>query len=467
VSMNSGQEITPTQNDVVEIQHPTESQHDNPLEINANKESKESPTIISTSKGESSRQNADTKEGSTQAFGKEERKNPVDTENESSEVITPIKNRPSSKQIDRNKALNNSATESTDAKANSIGTKEQDKRGVVAASQKQKTVQGQSNTPKESTTKNVSIRAQNDSIATQDRIKIGTEKKGSKNEGAEEQIAISNKEPIGKSIGANLIAQTDGNTLPSDTNLDVPEGEKKEEMVDSTTQSEPVPEVVAEIIAATDSSEESTSDSSKTRHRKFKMSIGILSIHQIGNTYAYDYNSLFSYTLQSKIKYPLFSKKFQLNTGIDYTAGQHHFFRTEGGGGDFDEVNEIHLALKRIELPVSLDYKLPVSSVLEYRVGAGLKFSKIFSDEEVALNEEGDEVFHPEDDNSFLVDGLAPVLTNKFVYFNVSKDIKKIRANFQLYYYFKQWQMDDTHSETFVSEYFNVSSIRVGFSVDF
>lgn len=240
----------------------------------------------------------------------------------------------------------------------------------------------------------------------------------------------------------------------------VQEESKKEIKLDSAIQTLPT----TDVIAVEDSTEKSTTIAKK-RKRPFKISIGGLYVHQIGGG-LYDYSSFFSYSIQSKIKYPLFGDKLQLNTGIDYTSDRHHFYRTRGEEGAFDEVNEIHIFLKRIELPIAVDYKFKTSGPLDYRVGLGLKFSKIFSDEEEALNKDGEIVYHPDPEESFLVDVLAPVLTNKFLYVNVSKDIKKVRTNFQMYYYFNQFQME-TYSETFVYDYFSLSSLRVGISVDF
>lgn len=202
------------------------------------------------------------------------------------------------------------------------------------------------------------------------------------------------------------------------------------------------------------------------RKRKFKFTVGALYNQQFSTFIPYEYSGFYSFTLQAGIKYPLFKKKIQVISGIDYTASHHHFFSNGYREGIYDEVDEIHIFLRRLEIPLAVDYKLPISTPVQFRIGAGLKFSKIFTDDEEAFDTEGNIVVHPEPFTSFLVDELDPINTYKFVYLNVSKGIKKTRLNFQLQYYFTNYPMEG-YSETFVSDYFSTSSLRIGLSLDF
>jgi hypothetical protein len=300
-----------------------------------------------------------------------------------------------------------------------------------------------------------------------------------------EEALLTQAEPVVNLIeNNNEDGGTDGNSIvtlneptTSETNISInsevsPEAvaevadeikEPSEAVIDSTESSSPaIVESKAELAL---DSNVAVNDSSKTT-RRFKFTLGALYVNQMNSSYSFDYNSFFSYSIQSGIKYPIFNKKIQLNTGIDYTSERHHFYKTNGSEGEFTEVNEIHLLLRKIEIHLSIDYKLPIKSKFDFRSGIGVKFSKIFSDDEEAWNDQEEIVEHPEEENSFIVDGLHPTLTLPFLYLQASKDFKNIRANLQLYYYFRKPQMDG-FSETFVLEYFRPSSLRFGVSVDF
>lgn len=211
---------------------------------------------------------------------------------------------------------------------------------------------------------------------------------------------------------------------------------------------------------------DTTSNSTKKWIRKFKITLGALYNNSFSPSAAFIYNSSRSFTFQSGIKYPFFKKRIQVIIGIDYTTERHHFLRENSFEGFYQKVNEIDIALGRLEVPISVDYKLPIKSNVTFRIGAGMKFSKIYWDEEIAFDVGGTEVLHPDEDDSFLVDRLEPLLNYKFLYGNISKNIKKTRVNFQVYYYFNKWHMDAI-SDTFVYEYFTVNSVRAGLSVDF
>lgn len=253
------------------------------------------------------------------------------------------------------------------------------------------------------------------------------------------------------------------------TNADTDiEAEKEiKQPTDAIPDSAGSPAPVLVDVASEQPADSSTisSDSTK-RKRRFKFSVGALYVHQMDLGSPYDYSSFFSYSFQSGIKYPFHNNKFQINTGIDFTVEKHHFYKTSEYYGDFEEVNEIHVLLKKIDIPLAVDYKLPVKIMVDLRLGVGLKYSKIITDDEEAWNELDEIVEDVEEDNPFIVDELSPSLLNPFLYLNVSKKISSIRANFMLYYYFRKYQMDG-YSKTFVSDHFNPSSLRLGVSVDF
>lgn len=278
-----------------------------------------------------------------------------------------------------------------------------------------------------------------------------------------EKVAVQNlpvkKHPTEQTVGSgDGVEEATGITaLP----VEQQSQEQKQSLADSTAQNLPFKQTVV-----TDSALVEVKDSTKKRQRKFKITLGALYHKHFSGDDGYDYGSTRSFTFQSGIKYPFLQNQLQANIGFDFTTERHHFVREDFSEVIFDEVNEIHLSLHKMELPLSVDYKLPLKGGLTYRVGAGIKFSKIFWDEEFALNKEEEEIFHPNEEDSFLVDRLAPLLTQKFIYVNVSKAIKNVRMNFQMFYYFKQDQME-THSEIFVNDNFSISSARLGVSVDF
>ena len=270
-------------------------------------------------------------------------------------------------------------------------------------------------------------------------------------------------DPLNLSDGITL-----GDEIPS-TDTDTKTGAEKEikqpsEIIaDSSDNSVPTPIEVATKPA--DDGILIPIDSTKKK-RRLKFSLGALYVQQLDLGVPYDYSSFFSYSIQSGVKYPLFSNKIQLIAGVDYTSERHHFYRTVSSQAIFDEVNEINLLLRKIEIPLSIDYKLPLKSKIDFRTGLGIKYSKLITDDEEAWDEQDEIIEHPEDDNSFIVDGLIPTVYLPFLYINVSKDINNIRANFQLYYYFSKYEMYE-YSNTFVQDYFNPNSLRFGVSVDF